>query len=140
MRIFISLYFAFVTLSAENWPGWRGPNGDGISNEKIVPKLWSNTKNIAWKMPIQGEGHSSPIVWGDRVFLTTSLTDSNERRLLCFERLTGRLLWDELVIRSSPESIHRLNSRASSTPSTDGELVYVTFMRAEGAKVIAPNV
>tara|TARA_B100000965_G_scaffold97356_1_gene79572 strand:+ start:147 stop:1424 length:1278 start_codon:yes stop_codon:yes gene_type:complete len=140
VRIFISLYFAIVTLSAENWPGWRGPNGDGISNEKIVPKLWSNTKNIVWKMPIQGEGHSSPIVWDDRVFLTTSLTDKNERRLLCFDRLTGRLLWDEVVIQSSPESIHRLNSRASSTPSTDGKQVYVAFMRAEGAKVIAPNV
>ena len=92
MRIFIPLYFAVVTLSAENWPGWRGPNGDGISNEKIAPKKWSDTKNIVWKKPIQGEGHSSPIVWGDRVFVTTSLTDQNERRLLCLDRLAGNCL------------------------------------------------
>ena len=140
MRIFIPLYFAVVTLSAENWPGWRGPNGDGISNEKIVPKKWSNTKNIAWKKPIQGKGHSSPIVWGDRVFVTTSLTDQNERRLLCLDRLTGKILWNNLVVKSLPESIHRLNSRASGTPATDGRQIFVTFMRAEGKKVIAPNV
>ncbi len=140
MRILISLFFTVVTLSAENWPGWRGPHGDGISNEKDVPKLWSEKKNIVWKIAIKGEGHSSPIVWGDRIFLTTSLTEQNERRLLCFDKLTGRLLWDKLVVQSPPESIHRLNSRASGTPATDGKMVYVTFMRAEGAKVVAPNV
>ena len=59
---------------------------------------------------------------------------------MCFDKVTGRLLWDKLVVQSPPESIHRLNSRASGTPATDGKMVYVTFMRAEGAKVVAPNV
>ncbi len=125
---------------AENWPGWRGPSGDGISSEKNLPTHWSNTENIAWKTSITGEGHSSPIVWEDRVFLTTSLSERNERRLLCLNRLDGKTLWERVVVNSPPESIHRLNSRASSTPATDGERVYVNFMLAKGEEIIAPNV
>lgn len=125
---------------AENWPGWRGPNGDGISTEEDLPIHWSKTENIAWRTPIAGEGHSSPVVWGDRVFLTTSLTEQNERRLLCLNRLDGKLLWERLVINSAPETLHRLNSRASGTPATDGEQVYVTFMLAKEDMVMAPNV
>ena len=125
---------------AENWPGWRGPGGDGISNEKNLPTRWSSTENIAWKKSIAGEGHSSPIIWEDRVFLTTSLTEKNERRLLCLDRLDGTTVWERVVIKSPPESIHRLNSRASGTPVTDGKSVYVAFMLAKGEKIIAPNV
>lgn len=125
---------------AENWPGWRGPSGDGISSEKNLPIRWSKTENIAWRKPIAGEGHSSPVVWGDRVFLTTSLTEENERRLLCLNRLDGKTVWERVVLKSAPETIHRLNSRASGTPATDGKHIYVTFMLAKGDMVIAPNV
>ena len=125
---------------AENWPGWRGPSGDGISSEKDLPTRWSHTENVAWKTPIVGEGHSSPIVWEDRVFLTTSLTEKNERRLLCLNRLDGETLWERVVVNSPPESIHNLNSRASGTPATDGKAVYVTFLMAKGEEVVAPNV
>ncbi|MEM7384659.1 MAG: PQQ-binding-like beta-propeller repeat protein [Verrucomicrobiota bacterium] len=141
MRILVVSFFLFAgTLMAENWPGWRGPTGDGVSTEKNVPTRWSQEKNIAWKTPIAGEGHSSPIIWGDRVFLTTSLTEKNERRLICLNRLDGKLLWERLVVQSPPESIHRLNSRASGTPATDGKTVYVAFMQAVGEEVLAPNV
>lgn len=128
------------TLTAENWPGWRGPGGDGISHENDLPTRWSATENIAWKAPIEGEGHSSPIIWEDRVFLTTSLTGKNERRLLCLDRLDGKILWERVVLESPPESIHQLNSRASGTPATDGKLVYVAFMLAKGEEIVAPNV
>jgi len=141
VRILILLFlFSGSSLVAENWPGWRGPGGDGISVEKNLPTRWSQTENIAWRTPIAGEGHSSPVVWGDRVFLTTSLTDQNERRLLCLNRLDGTILWERVVIESAPETVHRLNSRASGTPATDGEAVYVTFMRVEGEEIKAPNV
>ena len=140
MRILISLFLFTATLSAGNWPSWRGPSGDGISPEKNVPTKWSATENIAWKQPIAGDGHSSPIIWGDRIFLTTSLTEKNERHLLCLNRRDGKTLWSSAVVSSPPETIHRLNSRASGTPATDGKLVYVTFMCAEGEKVTAPNV
>lgn len=125
---------------AENWPGWRGPSGDGVSLEKNLPTRWSQTENIAWRTPISGEGHSSPIVWGDRVFLTTSQTDRNERLLLCLNRLDGKTVWERVVVNSEPETLHRLNSRASGTPATDGEYVYVTFMLVKGKMVSAPNV
>ncbi|MDE2643294.1 MAG: PQQ-binding-like beta-propeller repeat protein [Verrucomicrobiota bacterium] len=127
-------------IRAENWPGWRGPSGDGVSAGKGIPTKWSSTENIAWKIAIPGEGHSSPIVWGDKVFLTSSLTEKNKRILLCLDRLSGQTVWQRDVVQSPPETIHRLNSRASGTPATDGKQVYVTFMRAEGDEVIAPNV
>jgi len=127
-------------IRAENWPGWRGPSGDGVSNGKGIPTKWSSTENIAWRIAIPGEGHSSPIVWGDKVFLTSSLTEKNRRILLCLDRLSGQTVWQRDVVQSPPETIHRLNSRASGTPATDGRQVYVTFMRAEGNRVIAPNV
>ncbi len=140
MRILISWILLTGTLTAQNWPGWRGPTGDGISAEKELPTSWSPTENIGWKSPIAGDGHSSPIIWENRVFLTTSLTEKNERRLLCLNRLDGKMLWDRVVLNTRPESIHRLNSRASSTPTTDGKHVYVTFLLAKGEEIIAPNV
>ena len=140
MRLVVLFFFVAGFVRAENWPGWRGPSGDGVSAGKGIPTKWSSTENIAWKITVPGEGHSSPIVWGDKVFLTSSLTEKNKRILLCIDRLSGQTVWQRDVVQSPPETIHRLNSRASGTPATDGKQVYVTFMRAEGDKVIAPNV
>jgi len=140
MRLVVLFFFVAGLIRAENWPGWRGPSGDGVSAGKGIPTKWSNTENIAWKIAIPGEGHSSPIVWGDKVFLTSSLTEKNKRILLCIDRLSGQTVWKRDVVQSPPETVHRLNSRASGTPATDGKQVYVTFMRAEGDEVIAPNV
>ena len=140
MRLVVLFFFVAGLAQAENWQGWRGPNGDGTSPEKGIPVKWSGTENIAWRIAIPGEGHSSPIIWGDKVFLTSSLTEKNKRILLCLDRLSGQTVWQRDVVQSPPETIHRLNSRASGTPATDGRQVYVTFMRAEGDRVIAPNV
>ena len=140
MRLVVLFFFVAGLIRAENWPGWRGPSGDGVSAGKGIPTKWSSTENIAWKIAVPGEGHSSPIVWGDKVFLTSSLTEKNKRILLCIDRLSGQTVWQRDVVQSPPETIHRLNSRASGTPATDGRQVYVTFMRAEGDEVIAPNV
>ena len=140
MRLVVLFFFVAGLIRAENWPGWRGPSGDGISAGKGIPTKWSSKENIAWRIAVPGEGHSSPIVWGDKVFLTSSLTEKNKRILLCIDRLSGQTVWQRDVVQSPPETVHRLNSRASGTPATDGKQVYVTFMRAEGDKVIAPNV
>ena len=140
MRLVVLFFFVAGLIRAENWPGWRGPSGDGVSTGKGSPTKWSSTENIAWRIAVPGEGHSSPIVWGDKVFLTSSLTEKNKRILLCIDRLSGQTVWQRDVVQSPPETIHRLNSRASGTPATDGKQVYVTFMRAEGDRVIAPNV
>jgi outer membrane protein assembly factor BamB len=116
-----------------NWPMWRGPRGDGTTDEKGFPNRWSATDNVVWKTHIPGKGHSSPIVWGDRVFVTTAIEDGDpnqpkDRLLLCLDRKDGRVLWQKAVVRAKAEPIHKLNSRASSTPATDGERIYVSFL------------
>src|SRR4051794_24448457 len=102
---------------AEDWPGWRGPRGDGTSRETNLPLRWSATENIKWKTPIPGTGHSSPIVFGDRVFLTTCREAAQERVLLCLDRRDGRILWERVVLTAPLEKKHKLNSYASSTPA-----------------------
>jgi outer membrane protein assembly factor BamB len=126
-----------VTLSgaahAENWPCWRGPRGDGTSLEKEVPVRWNAAtgENIAWKVPLPGHGYASPIVWEDRIFVVSCLEDERERILVCLDRKTGKTLWQQTVLTAPLEKKHKLNSFASSTPATDGELVYVTFLEAD---------
>ncbi len=120
-------------VTAENWPCWRGPRGDGSSAEQNVPTRWNGTtgENIAWKVPLPGWGHSSPIVWNDRLFLTVCEEETRHRKLLCLDRRDGRLLWDRVVVTAPLEKRHNLNSYASGTPATDGERVYVTFLEAD---------
>ncbi len=117
-----------TTCSAEQWPGWRGPRHDGTSHATGLPLEWSTQKNIVWNVPIPGTGHSSPIIWDDRIFLTTCIETTQERKLLCLDRLTGKQLWDRAVVTSPLEKKHTLNSFASSTPTTDGHHVWVTFL------------
>jgi outer membrane protein assembly factor BamB len=113
---------------AEEWPGWRGPRGDGTSEETAIPLRWSKTDYIAWKASIPGVGHSSPVVWGDRVFLTSCLENDQQRVLLCLDRRDGKVLWQRVVVTSKLERKHKLNSFASSTPATDGKHVWVSFL------------
>lgn len=140
LGILISSLLVVSTLSAENWPAWRGPRNDGSSQERDLPTTWGPTENIAWKAALPGAGHSSPIVWEDHVFVTTALPAQNTRLLLALNRRSGQIRWQAEVMQTGPESIHRLNSRASGTPATDGKRVYTAFLRAVGDRVIAPNV
>ncbi|HWA98501.1 MAG TPA: PQQ-binding-like beta-propeller repeat protein [Pirellulales bacterium] len=114
--------------SAENWPCWRGPRGDGTSRETNVPIRWSATENVLWKVEVPGMGHASPIVWGDRVFTVSCLTENGDRVLVCFDRSTGKLRWQQTIISTPLEKKHTLNSFASSTPATDGKQVFVSFL------------
>lgn len=130
------LWFLLATsppARGENWPCWRGPRGDGTSLDPHAPTKWSGTtgENVAWKTPLPGWGHSSPIIWDDRIFVTACVEPSKERRLLCLNRQTGRILWQREVLRAPLEKRHNLNSYASGTPATDGELVYVTFLEPD---------
>jgi hypothetical protein len=115
-----------TTVQAESWPCWRGPRGDGTCIEQHVPTNWDPT-NAVWKVELPGIGHASPIVWGDRLFTVTSLPETTERILLCLDRATGKLLWQQTVVKGPLEKLHKENSHASGTPATDGERVYVTF-------------
>jgi hypothetical protein len=111
--------------SASNWPRFRGDNGAGLAADKDVPVEW-NGSGVLWKTPLPGVGNSSPVVWGQRVFLQSASTDGKERLLLCLNAADGKVLWTRSV-PGSPARTHPLNSLASSTPATDGERVYVMF-------------
>ena len=131
-----------VSAAGENWPGWRGPRGDGTSLEEDAPTEWnaSTGKNLLWKAEIPGRGHASPIVWGDSVFIVTCLEPSHDRMLSRIDSQSGDAVWERVVLRSPLETKHNLNSYASSTPATDGEFVYATFLEVDGRTVPAPNV
>lgn len=139
---FFAVFMVFTAeLSfAENWPGWRGPRGDGSSSETAVPTKWSATENVVWKVAIPGEGHACPVVWKDRVFIATAMAEERLRVLMCLDRKTGKTLWQRTVVTSSPETKHQLNSYASSTPVTDGKLVYATFFQSSDRTIVATNV
>jgi outer membrane protein assembly factor BamB len=142
--------------SAANWPQWRGPDGSGISNEKNLPAEWTPTKNVKWKTPIFGRGHSSPIVWGNKIFLTTAIegdvvpgakaikhtADGREFlhpdsvgadhkhtfKVMALDRNSGKILWETTAWEGTPyDNRHRKSSYAASTPATDGKLVYAFF-------------
>ena len=135
--ILLALLLTVSEIRSEDWTSWRGLHGDGSSREKAIPTKWNQEQNITWKVEIPGVGHSSPIVVGNQVFVTTCLEDTKERVLLCLNRLTGEEVWRRVVIRAPLEAIHRLNSRSSSTPSCDGERVYVSFLEPDGTSVPA---
>jgi outer membrane protein assembly factor BamB len=150
----------YVAAKGANWAQWRGPEGRGISSETGVPTEWSATKNVLWKTPIPGRGHSSPIIWDKKVFLTTAVEGAvvpgahavkhvieNEVflhpdsvgadkehtfKVLCLDRDTGKILWERTAYTGTPyDNRHRRSSYASPTPTTDGKLVYAYF-GAEG--------
>jgi outer membrane protein assembly factor BamB len=115
-------------LNAEDWPCWRGPRLDGTSHEQNVPLHWGRESNLVWAAELPGVGHASPIVWGERIFLVTARTDSEQRLLLCLDRANGQIVWQRTVLTAPLEHKHSLNSYASSTPATDGALIYVAFL------------
>ncbi len=121
------LAIALDHAAAENWPGWRGPRGDGTSIETNVLVEWDVARHAIWKTAVPGAGHASPIAWGERIFTVTALPDSGDRLLLCFDRATGQILWRQTVVSGPLERIHRENSYASGTPATDGQRVYAAF-------------
>ncbi len=135
---FLLAIFNFNTVvQAQNWPCWRGPNGDGTSQETNLPVEWDAVKNVIWKSEVPGVGYSSPIVWEDKLFTLTALKETQEKVLLCYDAKTGKLLWQKTVIKSPFEAKHNDNSFASGTPATDGKLIYVAFLDGQEVVVAA---
>jgi len=116
--------FAVPALAAD-WPCWRGPDGLGVSVEKNLPVTWSREQNIAWRTEIPGRGASSPIILGERVYLTTQTTDSG-LHVLAMERTTGKLLWDREVARGNLHA-NGLHNMATPTPVSDGAHIWAMF-------------
>ena len=109
------------------WPRWRGPSGQGVVEGTGYPDTWSDTTNVLWKTSVPGSGHSSPIVWNDRIFLTTSRNGGQRVSILCFRRSDGTLLWETDAPEGRAEYVHGKNSPAAATATTDGERVYASF-------------
>lgn len=123
----LALTLATTLLQADNWPQFRGPSAQGVSREKNPPSSWSTTDNIAWKTEVPGESWSSPVIWNNHVFLTTT-TDSGEScRVLAINRKTGAILWNKEVFKQVPRRKEGRNSYATPTPATDGKRVYTCF-------------
>ena len=138
--------------SNAHWPQWRGPSGNGVA-AGTPPVKWSDTANVAWKVEIPGRGHSTPVIWGDRIFLTTAIPtgkgapaqetaeggrgpgggagggQEHEFIVMALDRLTGKTLWRRTALTATPhEGYHRVyGSFASNAPVTDGKRVYASF-------------
>jgi len=110
------------------WPRWRGPSGQGLATGTGYPDTWSPTQGVLWKTAVPGAGNSSPIVWGDHIFVTSSYEGGRKLSLLAYRRSDGRLLWEAPAPAGRTDSgAHYKNGHASSTPATDGQRVYVLF-------------
>ena len=117
-----------IVLHAENWPEFRGPTGQGHSRERGLPLTWSETENVRWKIPITGKGWSSPVILGDRIWLTTAMENGRSLRAICLDRRTGHVLHHVEVFRlADPGPIHEKNSHASPTPILAEDRVYLHF-------------
>jgi outer membrane protein assembly factor BamB len=112
---------------AKFWPRWRGPSGQGLVRTTGYPDRWSATENVAWKVPVPGRGNSSPIVWGDRIFLTTAHDGGRRLSVVSYRRADGVKLWEVDAPATEVERVHFKNGNASATPATDGRLVYASF-------------
>ena len=114
-----------TSASAANWPGWRGPDGTGVSSEKNLPLTWTPTANVRWHTDLPERGNGSPVVWGDRVLVPQAVGD--RRTLMCFDRANGKLLWQSGVTYTEREQTQRDNPYCSATPVTDGERIVASF-------------
>ena len=117
-----------LSVCAEDWPAWRGAWGDGTVSDPKAPVDWKLPENLVWKTPITGKGHASPIIIGDQIYVVTVIEETQTRELLCLDRESGKELWRKVVLKSPLERVHRLNSRASSTPTSDGDRIYLSFL------------
>ncbi|MDP6445671.1 MAG: PQQ-binding-like beta-propeller repeat protein [Pirellulaceae bacterium] len=124
-----------ATLRGENWARFRGPDGAGVSSQKGLPVAWTE-KDYAWKVKLPGLGHSSPSVWNDRIFVTSSPDDGRRRIVFCVDAQSGETLWSRTV-KSKTHAKHAHNSFASATPATDGTGVYVLFASDKQLQIVA---
>ena len=151
----IALFALVVAASAQDWPSFRGPGASGVSDGQNLPVRWDAQRrvNVRWKTELHGLAHSSPVVWGDRVFLTTAVSSkpgatfkpglygegtasddlsAHQWNVICLERATGKVLWERTAYQGVPkEKRHIKSTYANATPATDGRVV-VAFFGSQG--------
>ena len=119
-----------------DWPQWRGPRADGVVDGRELPLHWSTSRNVAWTTRLPGWGTSSPVVYGDRIFVTTECEDAEKKLLLtiCLDRSTGRERWRREFPWQVDQRTHLKSNLAVNTPAVDADAVYVSFGNAETAR------
>jgi outer membrane protein assembly factor BamB len=123
-----TLLFLSLLFFSQDWPEFRGPTGQGHSDERGLPLVWSETKNVRWKVAIPGRGWSSPAIQGDRIWLTTATEEGKSLRAISVDRNTGAILQNVEIFRiKSPGNLNSKNSQASPTPVLEGDRVYLHF-------------
>ena len=133
LRVFAPSWWLFFLLSgaaqsADNWPQFRGPNGDGRSQATGLPTRWSETENVKWKTAIPGDGYSSPVVFGDQIWCTGALENGKSLHAICLDKRSGKIIHDVEVFHiANPEKKHDFNSYASPTPVIEAGRVYICF-------------
>lgn len=128
-----------INVSETDWNLWRGRNQDGIVKNADLPIHWSETQNVLWKSAISGVGHSSPIIIGDKVFLTTADEQSEQQMVLCLNRQSGDQEWSTVVNKGEFLQKHPKNSFASATPASDGNHLFVAFINHDRLQLAAIN-
>ncbi len=128
--ILLALVPALAVRGADdlNWPEFRGPRGDGVSTSTGLPLDWCETNHVKWKTEIHGRAWSSPVIWGDQVWLSTATPDGHELFAACLDRETGQILRDQKLFDvAKPQFAHEFNTHASPTPAIEAGRVYITF-------------
>jgi len=124
----LAMTLLLPAIANADWPAWRGAGGNGIAAPKAVaPLKWSKTENIAWQAPLPGEGNSTPIVVGDKVFVTCASNNGVQRALYCFDRLNGKQLWQHGAEYLQKEKRHKTHPACGSSPVSDGKYVVAWF-------------
>ncbi|MEQ1840090.1 MAG: PQQ-binding-like beta-propeller repeat protein, partial [Verrucomicrobiales bacterium] len=122
--------FSLILVSAqaadENWTQFRGPTVRGHLDRAELPTAWSEA-SIKWKAALKGTGQSSPVNWGEKLYLTSASADGRERYVTCLSAADGSLVWEDIITCEKPEEIHAMNSHATPSCSTDGKFVVAFF-------------
>ena len=121
------LFSGALSVSAADWAAWRGPTHDGVTEETDLPLRWSATENVKWKTPLPDRGNSTPVVWGEKLLLTQAIEKGDRRTLMCFDKRTGKLLWQSGIVCTDREPTHATNPYCAASPATDGERVVVSY-------------
>ena len=131
LALIAALAFVPLTFAADDWPWWRGPNRDGIADpDQKPPTDWSAEKNVVWKVPVPGRGHSSPIVVGDHVVITTA--EEATQSVICYDRATGKQRWKSVIHEGGPvQKRNKKASLASGSVAWDGERFFVAFLHGK---------
>jgi outer membrane protein assembly factor BamB len=116
-----------VPAFADNWPQWRGPSGQGLCEEKGLPLTWSDQENVKWKIELEHQGNSTPVIWGNKIFLTQANKGGSQRSLICLSRQDGKRLWQKDVEYTGKEKNWNESWYCNASPALDGERAVVSF-------------